>query len=363
MKVLLLSRYDGLGASSRLRFFQYLPFLFEQGIMVDSHPLFSHEYLQSYYRTGHKSYTEVIQAYLKRLHTCTLLNNYDLIWLEKELFPWGPAIFEQLIHLRKVPYIVDYDDAIHHNYDQHSAWPVRLVLRNKLNELVSRASAITVGNDYLARWACGQGASHVEIVPTVVDLNRYAKRSFYGNNTEFRIGWIGSPATAKYIWLVRDTFIRLAQTTPIRLVVVGANLHEDFGVPMECHEWKEETEVSILSTLDAGIMPLPDSPWERGKCGYKLIQYMASGLPIIASPVGVNKEIVEHGVNGFLAANLDEWGDALRTLQSDPMLRESFGCAGRKKVENKYCIQETAPRVAELLINISNRQGAKWQNK
>jgi glycosyltransferase involved in cell wall biosynthesis len=120
-------------------------------------------------------------------------------------------------------------------------------------------------------------------------------------------------------------------------------------VRVEILPWSEETEVALLQTCDVGIMPLPDEPWTRGKCGFKMIQYMACGLPVVASPVGVNKEIVEHGVNGFLAVTNDEWLTALSTLRDNPELRRKMGAAGRRKVEEKYCLQVTAPQYVKLL--------------
>lgn len=134
-----------------------------------------------------------------------------------------------------------------------------------------------------------------------------------------------------------------------RLLVVGCEGLEVRDVPVETRKWSEDTEVSAIQQFDAGIMPLPDAPWERGKCGYKLIQYMACRLPVVASPVGVNREIVEDGVNGFLAATPDEWVIALKQLRDHEELRQSMGMAGRKKVEAEYNIQVTAPKLGELL--------------
>ena len=114
------------------------------------------------------------------------------------------------------------------------------------------------------------------------------------------------------------------------------------GLPMDSLPWAEATESEDIARLDIGIMPLVDAPFERGKCGYKLIQYMACGLPVVASPVGVNRQIVEHGVNGFLADTPEAWATALRTLCHDPALRARMGAAGRRKVEQQYCLHVTA---------------------
>jgi hypothetical protein len=117
--------------------------------------------------------------------------------------------------------------------------------------------------------------------------------------------------------------------------------------------WSEDSEVAMIQSMDIGIMPLTDSPWARGKCGYKLIQYMACGLPVVASPVGVNADIVEHGVNGFLATTEDEWRQALTTLLRDPDLRRRMGAAGRRKVETDYSLQVWGPRVAAIFHEIA----------
>ena len=358
MKILLLGRYSELGASSRLRFYQYLPYLRAQSISIEGASFFSEEYLRSFYSSGRKSVGHVIQAYLKRLSVCFSSGHYDLVWIEKECFPWLPAPFEQLPFLREIPYIVDYDDAVHHSYDQLSPGPVKWFLCDKLRGLVSSSTAVTVGNTYLAEWARTAGAARVEIIPTVIDLERYPiPDRMFEERAEFRVGWIGTPSTSNYLWLVRDALVRLAQKCPLRLVLVGAGPLEDFGVPLERHEWEAETEVSILSNLDAGIMPLPDSPWDRGKCGYKLIQYMACGVPVIASSVGANKEIVDQGINGFVVDTPDQWDAALQVLLLDAGLRKSMGMAGRQKVEQQYCLQVTGPKLAALLKEVAVGKG------
>ena len=351
MRVLLLSRYAKNGASSRLRFFQYLPYLRSQAMVFDIAPLFPDEYLTTLYISGSKSLGTSIKAYFKRLAILSSRKiNYDLIWIEKECFPWLPELFESFPLLRKVPYVVDFDDAIHHNYDQHPFMAVRWLLSSKLSGLVSGAVAVTAGNRYLADWAASQGANQVEVIPTVVELEKYV--NVFGlvkERSEFRVGWIGMPATTNYLWLVRDALLQLSKKIPLRLVIIGACPLENYGVPLEIHAWNVDTEALILSGVEVGIMPLSDSHWEQGKCGYKLIQYMACGLPVVASPVGVNLEIVEHGVNGFLAENLEQWVASLKTLHLDLGARLKMGAAGREIVKKRFCLDVTAPRIAKVL--------------
>lgn len=356
MKVLLLSRYGDMGASSRLRLFQYLPYLRAAGITVDVDPLFSNAYLRKYYASGRKPLGLALAAYWQRRQSLKGLMGYDLVWIEKELFPWLPARFERPKALQRVPYIVDYDDAIHHNYDQLPAGIRHRLLTGKLNDLVTHASLVVVGNNYLGNWARDSGATRVRTLPTVVDLSRYSNNRDVSKSPEFRVGWIGSPATVKYLAIVQAPLVRLARLMPVRLVLVGAgrDLTETFGLPTETHQWDESTEANLLATLHAGIMPLPDSPWERGKCGYKLIQYMASGLPVVSSDVGVNAEIVEHGVNGFLARTSSDWESGLSTLANDRALAIALGSAGRRKVEERYCLQVTGPALVGLLQQAVN---------
>jgi glycosyltransferase involved in cell wall biosynthesis len=162
------------------------------------------------------------------------------------------------------------------------------------------------------------------------------------------IGWIGTPQTAAYLHLVEAALKKVSGVHGARTVLIGSGAIK-LGVPAEIHTWFENTETKKIEAIDIGIMPLPDEPWERGKCGYKLIQYMAAGIPVIASPVGVNVDIVKSGVNGFLAATQRDWEDALHTLVVDPGLRSRMGTAGRAMVEERFSTQAIAPTLARLI--------------
>jgi len=211
-----------------------------------------------------------------------------------------------------------------------------------------KSALVIVGNSYLAEYATQAGARRVETLPTVVDLDKFILKADT-KSKGFTIGWIGTPNTAKFITMIKPVLITLCSNRDTRLVLVGSGSIELDGVTAEIRTWSEKTEVSDIMSFDVGVMPLYDRPLERGKCGYKLIQYMACSKPVVASPVGVNSEIVLHGVNGFLAASQDEWLDALRRLRMDKDERESLGKAGRRLVEDRYCLQVTAPRLLELL--------------
>jgi glycosyltransferase involved in cell wall biosynthesis len=249
--------------------------------------------------------------------------------------------------------VVDYDDALFHQYDQHrSAW-VRRLLGGKIARVMRGAHLVTAGNAYLADYARRAGAPRVEIIPTVIDLERYPPAGVRpASDTPFTIGWIGSPSTAKYLLAIAPALAEVCAGGRGVVRLIGAGPVDLPGVPVEVLPWNGSTEVEELKRFDVGIMPLPDEPWERGKCGFKLIQYMACGLPVVASPIGVNMEIVEQGVNGYLAETTAEWVQALNTLLLDADLRKRMGQAGRKKVEQEYSLQVTGPRLAGRIKSI-----------
>lgn len=352
MRVLYLGRYGRLGASSRVRAYQYLPYLREAGLEVTLAPLLPDAYLAALYAGKRYSPFAVLAAYGRRVATLLRRQRFDVLWLEYEAFPWLPDWLEALALAGGTPYLVDYDDAIFHRYDLHPHGWVRRWLGNKIDGVMRRAAVVTCGNDYLATRAQQAGARRVEILPTVVDLVRYPlrerSRETQRNDVPV-IGWIGSPATSHYLEQVRQPLTVACHGGKARVRLVGARDPQWPDVPYEVLPWSEDDEAATLDTLDIGIMPLADTPWERGKCGYKLIQYMACGKPVVTSPVGVNRQIVSDGFNGFLAESTGQWVEALTRLRDDADLRQRLGAAGRARVEQTYAVQVTAPRLANLL--------------
>jgi glycosyltransferase involved in cell wall biosynthesis len=250
-----------------------------------------------------------------------------------------------------VPYLVDYDDATFHRYDRHRFWLVRRLLGHRLDGLIRGAEIVTACNAYLADYARAAGAKRVMLLPTVVDLEWYRVRPEPAAD-ELRVGWIGSPSTARYLGVVKRPLEVLSGERPVRLVVIGASDIPDIGVPVERHLWSEATEAALLADVHLGIMPLLDGDWERGKCGYKLIQHMACGRPVIASPVGVNTEIVG-AETGYLADDEEQWLQALRSLAAEPGRRREQGLAARRVVEAKYSLQVHAPTVVTLFSRLA----------
>lgn len=354
LRMLALPRYAQLGASSRLRTLHYLPALMSAGIQCDVHSLLDDDYLSGLY-TGRIRKAGVAKSYVSRIAQLLRSGQYDLVWTEKELLPWLPHWVELGLLSSRTRLVADYDDAIFHRYDLHRSLAVRRALGRKVDHVMARANLVTAGNEYLAERAHAAGAKRVEIVPTVVDLEAYHVAHKPDDATP-TIGWIGTPSTwNEYMESLMPTFTSAAADGGARVVAVGAGKAASPHPLLDIVTWSEETEVTQIQAMDIGVMPLADTPWARGKCGYKLIQYMACGLPVIASPVGVNSEIVEHGVNGFLASTELEWRQALDRLLEDAGLRRRMGIEGRRKVERRYSLQKWAPRLVNLLADTAGR--------
>ena len=279
----------------------------------------------------------------------------DVVWLEYEALPWFPWGIERRFW-PNIPVVTDYDDAIFHRYDQNQHLLVRNILGRKIDSVMRASTVVIAGNGYLAEHTKKAGAKRVETVPTVVDTEVYQVSRAQRDDNRIRIGWIGIPETwTRFASDFTQKIERTIQKNSLIFRVIGAESAPRAEGVYEFLPWSEKTEATLINGMDIGLMPLPDTPWTRGKCGYKLIQYMACGLPVVASPVGVNKEIVEHGVNGFLAETEEEWRSAIETLLSDAELRCRMATAGRKKLEKNYSLRAWGPRVAQMLRQVADQ--------
>jgi glycosyltransferase involved in cell wall biosynthesis len=196
---------------------------------------------------------------------------------------------------------------------------------------------------------------NVTVIPTTIDTDKYLPESSKPESPTPVIGWSGSFSTVQHLNILRAPLRRLAAREKFRLRIVGVSDYRLDGVEVEALPWRSRTEIEDLRVIDIGMMPLPDDDWSRGKCGLKALQYMALGIPTICSPVGVNSEIIQDGVNGFLASTADEWIEKLTTLLHSAELRKRFGLAGRRTVEAKYSARSQVPRVLEVFKSVANK--------
>lgn len=349
MKVLVLSRYGTRAASTRQRFTLYAPYLAERGVELQLQSLSSNQQVARIGSSGATLSLAVVGAYWRRLLTVLRPGSYDLLWIAYELFPFLPGVFERLVRVSGIPYVIDYDDAVFHNYDAHRSPVVRRLLGRKLAPLLRAASACTCGNMYLKSYA-ERYCSNAVVVPTVVDTDLYVPPSApRAEGAPLVVGWIGSPTTWKNVEPLLSTLRPVLEKHKALFQVIGAG-PEAAGIegltPME---WAEAGEVQQLQELDVGIMPLLDLPFQRGKCGYKLIQYMACGVPVVASPVGVNRDIVESAGSGLLAHTAEDWPRALDRLLGDAVLRRAFGASGRDAAVQRFSLGSQAGKVLHIL--------------
>lgn len=349
MKLLILSKYNAQGPSSRYRFYNYDSYFKTHGLQVVYSPLLDGNYITSLYeKKRFKVLFFKLYGMVKRFFFVLLKSKgYDLIIIEKEMFPNCPYFMEQLL-LYNRKYALDFDDYIAADYRVNKF--KRFFLNNKIDRLVERANFVTVGNHwYFEEFKIG----NLNYLPSVIDLTKYTAKHITPPNSTIVIVWIGSPSTAKYLEIVKPVLQELSKKHPFRLKVIGAQVSIE-GVSIDLVKWDDATEFQKLLSSDIGIMPLFDSVWEKGKCGFKLIQYMASGLPVVASPAPANSEIIDQNISGFIADDQEAWFKYLEKLILDARLREQMGKEGRQKIERSYCYQVWGDRYVKMILDANS---------
>ena len=345
MKALFLTQTTELGPSSRYRVYQLVPLLQKLGIECEVSPAIDHETYTRIYLDGGKTakLSAWHTAWNRRRADLQRLDKFDAVVVQKGAFPGLYSGLERQIATRK-PLVLDLDDAIWLPREG-GARLLRLLHREQAVQDVLRCAAtVTAGNEYLAEYA-RRFNQNVTIVPSTIDLSRYPVTPPSQRPTSPVVGWIGSSTTLPYLKPLGPAFDYVGVTPR----VIASGNPSALGFPVEFRPWRLETELQELAQLDIGIAPLPDTPWEDGKCGVKILQYMACGLPVIASAVGVNSQIVVHGVSGFLVREIGEWRDTLAKLIASPALREKLGAAGRDTVQKRYTVQRAAEAIASVL--------------
>lgn len=344
-------RYDHLGASSRLRIYQFLPDLVKSYKISVSY-LLSDQYVKNIYTNTPQNKWQLLKAYYFRFIKI-LTDTADILIVEKELFPYLPYLVEKWL-LRNKKYIIDIDDAWFLHYDQHPNKLIRKFIGPKIHLLMQNSCYVFAGSLYLFEVAKRDLAKNVILMPTVVDANKYQPDLDLSreNSGQIIIGWIGTNGTVKYLDLIFPILDKVAtKLSDLSIVfkVIGANVSKKLiNVKVEEVIWTEDSEAQNISKFDIGIMPLENTQWELGKCAYKLIQYMACGKAVVASKVGANNAVVIDNHNGFLCSDAREWEDALTRLINDANLRKQFGANGRLRFEQNYSLVHNLVKMKEI---------------
>lgn len=325
----------------RFRFEQYLDFLSENGFEITFSNLMSEEELAIYYKKGHlfQKGIIVIKGLLKRFREVRSASKYDLVFIPRECFILGTSWFERWF-AGKAKMIFDYDDAIWiTTVFSENRWFRFLKNPKKTKEIIAKADLVFAGNQFLKDYAAPYNPN-VVIVPTTIDTNHYTNN--YGSiERPVCIGWSGSFSTTVHFETCVEALkvIKNKYGSRVSFKVIGDGNYRNAELGIVGDPWVEKTEVQDLRLIDIGIMPLPEIEWAKGKCGLKGLQYMALSIPTVMSPVGVNSEIIQDGINGFLAADTQEWIDKLSLLVESKELRMQMGARGRETVVEKYSIE------------------------
>jgi glycosyltransferase involved in cell wall biosynthesis len=347
IRVLGLALYGSLAASTRYRLLQYKEGLKEYDIDLEVRYLLTNEYLEYKFKGSNMPFKNLIKSGLKRLNDLKNQNSYDLIIIHCELFPLIPSFVE--LSLLKIPYIYDFDDAFFLKYRNGNLSFAKYYLSNKFSSVILKARAVTAGNKFLADYSRKYNLE-TYILPTVIDVNKYIVKSHLRGKNIFTIGWIGSPSTSEYLNEIIEPLSILGANYKIKLIVVGGKAPFIPNIEVIYHEWNEETEIDHINSFDVGIMPLPNNEWARGKCAFKLIQYMACSVPVISSPIGANLELVTHKT-GLFAQNTTEWINAFIFFIHNPKICKEFGEMGRDRIINNYSLNNNLPLLSKIIKN------------
>jgi glycosyltransferase involved in cell wall biosynthesis len=301
-----------------------------------------------------------IKGFLRRIKDVVRARNYDIVFIYREAFMTGSTLFERLLKQSGAKIILDFDDAIWlptiSEVNKSLQWLKR---PEKTQDIVALCDLVIVGNSYLAGYA-KKFNNNVAVFPSTINLDYYRIPEITNRyqHDKVLIGWSGSHTTIEHFETLLPVLKKLKDKygARVQFMVYGDPHYNNQELEIKGVEWSDKTEVETIASFDIGIMPLPDNEWSLGKCGMKGIQYMGLGVPAVLSAVGMNKEIITHNQNGFLASNEHEWLNVLSNLIEDKLLRERIGLAGRKTVEERYSCQALQKQYVNLFLSTVGKQ-------
>ncbi|HXD32577.1 MAG TPA: glycosyltransferase family 4 protein [Pyrinomonadaceae bacterium] len=358
MKVLGLASYPVEAAATRYRLQQFARPLAERGIDLTIHPFMSSALFAQFYRKDALASTAfgLIKSSLMRLTDVVAANRFDIVMIQREAMLLGPPVIEWMItRALKRPLVLDLDDATYVSYTSPTYGRISKTLKwfSKTDDLIRWARVVTCGNRAIAEYVSSKGAK-ARVIPTVVDTEIFRPLE---NRSEHApvLGWIGTHSTFPYLESIFPVLQDLSKSYDFRLRIVGAGRTEVSvpGVMVDNLHWSLEREVADFQSIDIGLYPIDASlysgNWAAGKSGFKALQYMAVGIPYVATPVGASAEIGIEGTTHFCARTNEEWHDALSVLLRDTETRKRMGAAGRAHVIENYGLPAQADKLAAAL--------------
>ncbi|HRK52389.1 MAG TPA: glycosyltransferase family 4 protein [Cyclobacteriaceae bacterium] len=338
----------------RFRYEQYLTTLKQRGFVIEIHSFLNEKAYSSFYESNKllQKIRGITTGFLKRIYLLFKLKNTGFIFIYREATPLGPPFFEFIVAkwlMKKIIY--DFDDAIWITDNSSESKLLQyLKWRNKISKICRWSYKVSAGNEYLYKFA-RQHNNNVTLNPTTIatnSLNQISVRDKVSPKEIF-VGWTGSHSTLKYLQEIEDALQCIEEKYENVKFLIIANKAPTIKLKrIEFLPWRKESELSDLAKIDIGIMPLPNDEWTKGKCGFKALQYMAMGIPAVASPIGVNTTIIKHNENGFLASANNEWVNFLSLLIESSELRSKLGKAGKQFVINHYSVSSNTSNFLSL---------------
>ena len=317
-------------AASRYRVLQYLPYLKEHGVQTTVLPF--------------------QKGFFKKLKLFKSVNEYDILFIQRKRFP---VLWLKYIRKNARRIVYDFDDSVMYR-NSKAASPESNTRVKMFKNMVNASDYVIAGNEYLQKNTT-PFTHNVTIIPSPIDMSLYPLKKYSEKNDNITLGWIGATGSIHYLEKMKPVFEALGKKyEDLRLKIICNVFFDCDNITVEKKLWSEQEEVADIQSFDIGLMPLMDDPWSHGKCGLKILQCLATGVPVVCSPAGVNKEIVKNGVHGFWANTREEWIEKLEILINDPDRRERMGMEGRKRVIEHYSLEANAPRMLKIFQQLSS---------
>jgi glycosyltransferase involved in cell wall biosynthesis len=355
MRVLGLASYPVEAAATRFRLQQFKGPLAERGVELEVRPFLDSRLFKSLYRREELvgNAFGLARSALRRVGDALAARGADVLLIQREAMMFGPPVVEWLsMKLGRCPMVLDLDDATYVSYTSPTYGRLGSALKwfGKTDDLIRWASVVTCGNRAIADYVESKGGRAV-VIPTVVDTDVFRPADERAGDGPPVLGWIGTHSTYPYLESIFPVLQEVARLYPFRLKVVGTGRErvELPGVEVENLDWSLGREVADFQSFDIGLYPIVASDWATGKSGFKSIQYIAVGVPFVATPIGASAEIGEAGRTHFLASTPEEWRAALERLLSDERLRRRMGEAGREHSLAHYTVSAQADKLAAAL--------------
>jgi len=356
-KILVICPYpENVAPSQRLKFEQYYDHFRKAGYEVDISPFISLPFWNIIYKKGHlleKAFYTTL-GYAKRIADLFRLRKYDIIYIHLWATPFGPHFFEWMYRRIAKRIIYDIDDLVYLKNKNSSKNPIALIMKGRTKPifLIKESDHIITCTPYLDEFVKKYNCNTTDISSTV-DTAKYKVVNRYSNENKVTLGWSGSISTSRYFYILEDILKEIKKKHNVRILLIGNKDVKIGGLEIEAVDWSEENEMAYLQQIDIGLYPLPNEDWVYGKSGLKAIQYMALGIPTVATALGANHRVIENGVSGFLVNTKEEWVSRLSELITNESLRREIGTNARKRVEELFSVESNKTNYINIFTKLS----------